>query len=731
MQIDFNFFNISLLVGAVVNFFSASLIYYQKSKRTANRSWFWLNIFVIVWSIGYAIMITTQSFDVAEYANHILHAVAIFIPVFFLQFVASITKQTPQFKRRIILSYIIAFVFVIFNPTAWLLTNVKAKFIFQYVSDAGPLFIYYTAFFLVMIVYSEYVLFRAILKAKGLYRSQLKLILLSTVVGFTGGSSVFFLTLNVDFPPYPIILYSLYPIVVTYSIIRYRSFDIRSIVFRSFSFSFIILFTTGFLSFLTVLIIKMSGVDSIIFMSIVIAFLFSVGYKKIEKVVEKITKNILYRKSYNPDIVLKKVSDETASLLSLKELLISVSDTISDTFHADKISYVLINDNKKLFIPYERGFKARTSENIIKNNNVFSVIHEQFKRSSGILVIERLKILYDNDEYAPTDPKLLNLLYNNDMALVIPLKENNKLTGVIVIGNKKSGDAYTDEDLRVLNIITGQISIAIKNALLYEEQKQFAVKLKKEVDEATSELKVANKHLKKLDQSKSEFLSIAAHQLRTPLTGIKGYLSMFLEGDYGKFTKTQKDQIEKIFQSSDRLTRLIDVFLNVSRIETGRLDIKRSKVDLEGLMVEVVDSLENQAKDKKLEVTVQKPHEKLPDVYVDRDKIHDVMMNLVDNAIKYTQKGWINVRMSRSKSLITFEVRDSGIGIKDTEIGKLFQKFSRAEAVYRIHTGGSGLGLFIAKKIIEAHGGRIWAESNGEEKGSSFTFTIPIEEKKE
>jgi len=283
----------------------------------------------------------------------------------------------------------------------------------------------------------------------------------------------------------------------------------------------------------------------------------------------------------------------------------------------------------------------------------------------------------------------------------------------------------------VLSIITGQISIAIKNALLYEEQKQFAVKLKKEVDEATSELKVANKHLKKLDQSKSEFLSIAAHQLRTPLTGIKGYLSMFLEGDYGKFTKTQKDQIEKIFQSSDRLTRLIDVFLNVSRIETGRLDIKRSKVDLEGLMVEVVDSLENQAKDKKLEVTVQKPHEKLPDVYVDRDKIHDVMMNLVDNAIKYTQKGWINVRMSRSKSLITFEVRDSGIGIKDTEIGKLFQKFSRAEAVYRIHTGGSGLGLFIAKKIIEAHGGRIWAESNGEEKGSSFTFTIPIEEKKE
>jgi signal transduction histidine kinase len=104
------------------------------------------------------------------------------------------------------------------------------------------------------------------------------------------------------------------------------------------------------------------------------------------------------------------------------------------------------------------------------------------------------------------------------------------------------------------------------------------------------------------------------------------------------------------------------------------------------------------------------------------------MMNLVDNAIKYTQKGWVNARMSRSKSLVTFEVRDSGIGINPIEIDKLFQKFSRAEAVTRIHTGGSGLGLFIAKKIVEAHGGRIWAESEGEGSGSMFAFTLPIEE---
>jgi signal transduction histidine kinase len=254
------------------------------------------------------------------------------------------------------------------------------------------------------------------------------------------------------------------------------------------------------------------------------------------------------------------------------------------------------------------------------------------------------------------------------------------------------------------------------------------ISTREKIQKLAKELEVLNKKLKKTDQAKSEFLSIAAHQLRTPLTGIKGYLSMFLEGDFGKIPKNQRTELEKIFISSDRLTRLIDVFLNVSRIETGRLELRLESVSIEQILDEVVVSIEQQAKDKKLKLTIQKPSKPLPKMMLDHDKLHDVMMNLVDNSIKYTKKGWVNVRLSSSKSLVVFEVRDSGIGIAPEEIDKLFEKFSRAEAVSRIHTGGSGLGLFIAKKIVEAHGGRVWAESNGEGKGSTFTFTLPIEE---
>jgi len=727
LPFELNYFNLTLLIGAFVSFFSASLILYQKSKRLANRMWFWLNVFVTVWSSGYAVMITTTSFEVATKANHILHCVAIFIPVLFLHFVSAITKKFEEFKTRIRLLYAVAFIFVAINPTDLLLTSVKSKFIFKFVSDAGPLFIYYTLFFVVVVLTSEYVLFRAMIQAKGLYRSQLRYIFFATVIGFAGGSSVFFLTLNINFPPYPMILYSLYPIVVTYSIIKYRSFDIRSMVFRSVGFSFLVFVTTSILAFLTSLIVMLIGIQSVFWISVIMSVFVSIGYKPLRTFIETKTKNFLYKKTYNPDIVLEEITEETSSLQNLKQLLDSIGSIITDAIGTDKISFVLIGEDKKITIPYEAGFPFGVSKKILNNKEVLKILYHKFVEKQSMLVIEEMKILYDNGDYSPSSPELLNDLYNNDVGIVVPLKEKDMLRGVIAIGNKKSGDPFTEVDLRMIGIASGQIAISIKNALLYEEQKQFNTTLKKKVEEATFDLRKANKRLKELDESKSEFLSIAAHQLRTPITGIKGYISMILEGDYGKLTSAQRFELERIYRSSDRLTRLINVFLNVSRIETGRLDLTKTKENIVDIVEGVVSDLKPQSDKKNLKVSIEYPEEKIPNMLIDKDKIHDVVMNLVDNAIKYTEKGWVSIRLSSSKSLMTFESRDSGIGISEEEIDKLFQKFSRAEAVDRVHTGGSGLGLFIAKKIIEAHGGKIWAESDGKNKGSVFTFTLPIE----
>jgi len=240
------------------------------------------------------------------------------------------------------------------------------------------------------------------------------------------------------------------------------------------------------------------------------------------------------------------------------------------------------------------------------------------------------------------------------------------------------------------------------------------------------QLAIANDRLKQMDKAKSEFLSIASHQLRTPLTGIKGYLSMIMEGDYGPVPDKASKVIGDVFLASDRLSRLINVFLNVSRIESGRFDLNRKDVDLIQLVGEAVSELKPTAEKKQLALVFHKPKELLPHLNIDRDKIKDVLINLIDNAIKYTPAGKVEVALSRAESQLKVAVKDTGVGILSEEVGELFKKFVRGEGIAQVDTSGSGLGLYIAKKIVEAHGGKIWVESPGKGKGATFSFTLPI-----
>ncbi len=261
--------------------------------------------------------------------------------------------------------------------------------------------------------------------------------------------------------------------------------------------------------------------------------------------------------------------------------------------------------------------------------------------------------------------------------------------------------------------------LLVKSVLREVEQKE---KLKK----ITAELAEANKKLTRLDKAKTEFVSIASHQLRTPLSVIKGYLSMLIEGDFGRLTKKQKNIIGVVQQNTDRLIRLVNIFLDVSRIESGRFQINKGKNNLNQVLSGIIDQMKVEADQKQIKLNFV-PAQDLPDIYFDNDKIQDVMVNLIDNAIKYTPPGGrIEVRTKPMEGYVVVEVEDSGRGISYDELDQLFDKFKRGDGIYKVDTTGSGLGLYIAKKIIEAHGGNIWAESSGIGQGSTFKFTLPI-----
>ncbi|MFA4817495.1 MAG: HAMP domain-containing sensor histidine kinase [Parcubacteria group bacterium] len=266
------------------------------------------------------------------------------------------------------------------------------------------------------------------------------------------------------------------------------------------------------------------------------------------------------------------------------------------------------------------------------------------------------------------------------------------------------------------------------------------VKRKEELQGMSDKLSNANDQLRKLDNAKSEFISIASHQLRTPLTAIKGFVSLLLEGSYGKVSPKQEDVLNKVYLSNDRLVNLVEDLLNISRIESGRMEFKFELWQVEDICQEVMDTFVIKAKEHGLSLDYKKPAELLPKIMVDGGKVREVISNMVDNAIKYTPKGGVVLKVEKvfgdaqsiesPEGAIRVTVSDTGIGIPETELPYLFAKFSRGKDIKRLNAGGTGLGLYVGRNMIEASGGKIWAESEGQDKGSRFIIELPIGENK-
>lgn len=253
------------------------------------------------------------------------------------------------------------------------------------------------------------------------------------------------------------------------------------------------------------------------------------------------------------------------------------------------------------------------------------------------------------------------------------------------------------------------------------------VKAREEIQRLVGQLEAANRKLREVDRIKSEFISIASHQLRTPLSIIKGYASMALEGDFGGWqSKEQKEVFRKILLSSERLINLVEDLLNISRLEQGKVGYDFKPTDIVKLVRGVVEELRPKAKEKGLKLTFYRSKKALPQLTIDPDKLRQVFVNLIDNSIKYTQEGEIKIRLQKGDSKVRISVSDTGAGLTQDELSVLFQRFMRGKRVTQLYTEGVGLGLYFAKNIISAHNGRIWATSPGKGKGSTFYVELPI-----
>ncbi len=237
-------------------------------------------------------------------------------------------------------------------------------------------------------------------------------------------------------------------------------------------------------------------------------------------------------------------------------------------------------------------------------------------------------------------------------------------------------------------------------------------------------LEDANEKLQSLDKLKTEFLSLASHQLRSPLTAIIGYTSMLLDGSFGKISDKQKEAIDRVFQSSRHLSTTVEDLLNVSKIEQGGMQYVKVPFDFEKASGDLAKDLSVTAEKKGLKLTFETDGKSPYTVNGDMEKIRQVILNFIDNSIKYTKEGSINVLLSKNEGAIRLSIKDTGMGMTPEIKAKLFQKFARAEGG-KMNAGGSGLGLYLAKKIIEeGHNGKVGVDSEGMNKGSTFWMEL-------
>ena len=295
------------------------------------------------------------------------------------------------------------------------------------------------------------------------------------------------------------------------------------------------------------------------------------------------------------------------------------------------------------------------------------------------------------------------------MTLLYPLTTDLKVLGVLFLGLNRDYETLSTFEKDSIKSFINVIALSLDKAYLYKE------------------LKDANEKLKSLDKLKNEFLSLASHQIRSPLTAINGYTSMLLEGDFGAVNEKQKEMIDRIFESGKHLAQIIEDFLNISKIEQGGMKYIMQPFDFEKVVRDLATDLSISATKKGLKLTFENDNKQPYTVNGDMEKIRQVILNLIDNSIKYTQEGDIKIQLSKDKQLdkIRLSVSDTGMGIKPEIKQTLFQKFARGEGS-KLNATGSGLGLYLARVIIEAHNGRVWVESEGEGKGSTFFVELDL-----
>jgi len=410
------------------------------------------------------------------------------------------------------------------------------------------------------------------------------------------------------------------------------------------------------------------------------------------------------------------------STLDVEKLFATVLKLLRKNLEFERMILVLYKpDQQRGVIAQVVGLPSEMERQL--NNFEYSIATGSIDET---LLIKGIPVLaFDLEEVASRmNPTLLPLCRQIGVISFVaaPLVSHQRILGYL--GADKGTTRCTQEDLDLLVTITNHVAVAIDNARTYQDLEVLAQSLEERILSRTKDLKAANERLQELDRLKSAFVSIVSHELRTPMTSIKGLVENMMDGLTGTLNERQSFYLGRVKHNIERLTRMINDLLDLSRIEAGKMDLLASSVNVGSLAREVVELLQPMAQERHLTLHTQIV-DPLPLIHADRDKLIQILTNLITNAIKFTEpSGTVTVGVQQqADGSVTTCIQDTGSGIPLEEQQTIFERFYRGQTA-DIKARGAGLGLAITKSLVELHGGRIWVTSTPGE-GSQFIFNLP------
>ncbi len=516
------------------------------------------------------------------------------------------------------------------------------------------------------------------------------------------------------FVPFLPIYVLVFNIIIAYAIVRHRVMEVRLVVARTVSYTLLIFILSSFYASMLFVLGRYlfpSQLNSDQFgISTALALVLAYTFQPLRKYIEHLTDRFLFKGRYDTQELLTHLNRLISVNIDLEDLIKKTIFQLKTNLRTEIAFVVLLESSGHTKINILGRDGAKSLYDLERYAQLFSA------NTKKILVFEELP-----------ENHIKQIMREYHIGVIVPLTFKHQYVGQLILGEKSSGDIYSDQDIQLLQILAPELAIAIQNARSFLEISNFNIRLKQEIKSATTDLREANKRLTELDKIKDEFLSIASHELRTPMTAIKSYLWMILNKSNNGDTISPKSRqyLDRAYLSTDRLLALVNDMLDVSRIEAGRIELHAAQLDLSARAKIALDELQSQATQRNITITLQSPAPKL--VNADPDKLHQVFINLIGNAIKFTPIGGrIDISFTAEKNAVQTAISDTGKGISKKDLPKLFTKFGRLEGtlVSVAESGGTGLGLFICNQIIKKHGGQIWVESKLG-KGSTFYFSLP------